>query len=114
MKKKLLLGTITLLSVLMLAACGATDRQVNVSTEESLSPMSTLQLGKFIDIGDDLSYDSITKVVYLKNYTYYGNYVYVPYYAANGKPYKYNVETNTLEEITEENVKEDVDSEVLE
>ena len=53
----------------------------------------------FIDIGNDLVYDSATRIVYIEEHTYYNYNTYCPYYAPNGLPYKYNAETNTLEEI---------------
>ena len=46
-----------------------------------------------------LNYDTSTGIVYIKNYTHSGNYVYTPYYAPNGLPYRYNSETNMFEEI---------------
>jgi hypothetical protein len=48
-----------------------------------------------------LVYDANTKIVYMANYTYYGNYVYTAYIAENGLPYKYNTQTSSLEEIEE-------------
>lgn len=48
-----------------------------------------------------LWYDTVTQIVYLWNGNI-GNYsatIPSPYYAPNGLPYKYNPETNTLEEI---------------
>ena len=50
----------------------------------------------------DLYYDINTKIVYVifNEYTGSSGYGYMsPYYADNGKPYKYNVEKNCLEEI---------------
>lgn len=44
--------------------------------------------------GDVLKYDTTTGIVYIDGY-----YVFTPYYAPNGLPYKYNPETNELEEI---------------
>lgn len=46
-----------------------------------------------------LNYDTSTGIVYIKNYTHSGNYVYTLYYAPNGLPYRYNSETNMFEEI---------------
>lgn len=50
-----------------------------------------------------LVYDSMTRIVYIENRTYNGYYIYTPYYAPNGLPYKYNIETNAFEEITNQN-----------
>lgn len=33
--------------------------------------------------------DPETGIIYIKNYTYYGNYVYTPYYSKNGKLCRY-------------------------
>lgn len=45
----------------------------------------------------DLVYNKTTHIVYIENFTYAGNYVYTPYYASNGTPYRYNIETGVLE-----------------
>ncbi len=68
----------------------------NVSNSENIS---SNQFGVFVDIGNNLVYDSATRIVYIENYTYAANRVYVPYYAPNGLPYRYNPETNIFEEI---------------
>lgn len=79
-----------------LGGCGSEPVQVNVSNSENLS---SNQFAQFVDIGKDLVYDSATRIVYCEFYTYGGNYGLCPYYAPNGLPYKYNPQTNTLEEI---------------
>ena len=97
MKKKLIATILSCALVLPLLGCGAVEPvQVNVSNGESLS---SHQLGTFTSIGNNLVYDSATRIVYRKNYTSSGYYVYIPYYAPNGLPYRYNPETNTFEEI---------------
>lgn len=53
----------------------------------------------------DLYYDTNTKIVYILFNEGVGNagYGYMsPYYAPNGMPYVYNVQTNSLEEIIKE------------
>lgn len=53
----------------------------------------------------DLYYDTTTKIVYILFNEGAGNagYGYMsPYYAPNGMPYVYNVQTNSLEEIIKE------------
>lgn len=53
----------------------------------------------------NLYYDTNTKIVYILFNEYAGNssYGYMsPYYAPNGMPYVYNVQTNSLEEIVKE------------
>ena len=96
MNKKMicLIGCILAFS---LGSCGSSEPvQVNVSNGENLS---SNRLAQFVDIGYDLVYDSATRIVYIEEYTYHGNMVHCPYYAPNGLPYRYNPETNTLEEI---------------
>ncbi len=97
MKKKLMAIILSCTLALSLVGCGAVEPvQVNVSNSESIS---SNQFGKFVDIGNYLVYDSATRIVYMENPTYCTNCVYVPYYAPNGLPYRYNPETNTFEEI---------------
>lgn len=53
----------------------------------------------------DLYYDTNTKIVYIlfNEWAGYSGYGYMsPYYASNGMPYVYNVQTNSLEEIVRE------------
>ena len=53
----------------------------------------------------DLYYDTNTKIVYIlfNECAGYSGYGYMsPYYAPNGMPYVYNVQTNSLEEIVKE------------
>lgn len=58
----------------------------------------------FEKIGDDLFYDPTTRIVYINNITYgFDASVYAAYYASNGLLYRYNPETNTLEEINLDN-----------
>lgn len=96
MKKILITIIISCFLIFSLTACSEQTVQVNVSNSENIS---SNQFGKFIDIGNNLVYDTATRIVYVENYTYYGNDVYTPYYAPNGLPYRYNPETNTFEEI---------------
>lgn len=103
MKKKILITILFCVFVITLVGCSsetAESVQVNVSNSESIS---SNQFGKFIEIGNNLVYDSATRIVYIDNYTYgYQTYVYTPYYAPNGLPYRYNPEANTFEEIVNE------------
>lgn len=97
MKKKLVAIIFSCILIFSLTACSDSESvQVNVSNGKDIS---TNQLGEFVTIGNSLVCDSVTGVVYIANYTYNGNCVYIPYYAPNGFPYRYNSETNTLEEI---------------
>ena len=92
--KKIIMLMATICLALCLTACTAsgsknyTDR---TNGRFMVVPMQT-----------DLYYDTQTKVVYVIFNEYAGNmgYGYMsPYYADNGRPYKYNVEKNCLEEI---------------
>jgi hypothetical protein len=99
MKRNLLiLLTSTLLFSSTLAGCGSkTVVSVNVENEENLHNTifgeDTLKY-----IGNDLYYDSTTRIVYMCHNNAYGD-SYTAYYAPNGLPYRYNPETNTFEEI---------------
>ena len=85
--------------ILSLTACVEEQPvHVNVSNSENLS---SSQLGVFVTIGNNLVYDTSTRVVYIKNITYHAYVIYTPYYAPNGLPYRYNPETNTFEEISQ-------------
>lgn len=84
----------TLLLATMLSGC-TSPTYINVEGAES-----NIEFKGFVHICESpihLDYDSLTNIVYIKNRTYHGLYVYTPYYAVNGLPYLYNVETNTLE-----------------
>ena len=105
MKKKcLLLGYII---TTILSGCGTILTESNVmyedtpleDNEEKLLNLSEM----FLDIGEidgccnynmNLIYDTTTGIVYIE-----GRNFFTTYYAPNGLPYKYNPETNTLEEI---------------
>ena len=73
-----------------LVGCGTTI-EVNVDNSEELS---SSELVHFIKINNTLTYDEATRIVYMVSI-----YNITPYYAPNGLPYRYNPETNTLEEI---------------
>lgn len=98
MKKKILVILFGCLLTFSMVGCGTT---LNVNVENSNELHSdTLGTQSFVSISDDLFYDEATRIVYIKNITYgFGCSVYTAYYAPNGFPYKYNPETNTLEEI---------------
>lgn len=66
--------------------------------QETESP--AIGLDTFKNIEDQLYYDTNTKIVYFYNGPYAArHYPPTPYYASNGFPYRYNSETNSLEEI---------------
>lgn len=98
MKKKLLACLVACTLLLSLTGCTSDPVQVNVSNDENIA---SNQFGEFRHIGDDLVYDTATRIVYIENYAYPMNDVYTPYYAPNGLPYKYDPETSTFEEINQ-------------
>lgn len=96
MNKRLFAVILICIVLLVLVGCDKSEPiQINVSNGEELY---SNQFGEFIEINKVLSYDSATRIVYIFNKNNYGS-SYTPYYATNGLPYKYNPETNTLEEI---------------
>ena len=97
MKRILIIAATLLFSSIGLMGCTKTTLNVNMEGE-----VTNAQSSGFVKICDDpipLSYDPMTRIVYIRSYTYYDHYVYTPYYAPNGLPYRYNPETNTFEEI---------------
>ena len=99
MKKKLLICLIILTFLLV----GCRPQPININVENG-SELNNAVIGKesLVEIGDKVWYDSTTRIVY-----WWNGCVGVannattpsPYYAPNGLPYRYNPETNTLEEI---------------
>ena len=96
--------SVILICVIMfsLIACGE-ERIIAVNVENPETMQNGI-IGKdaMIEIGSGLYYDSNTRIVYWWNGEL--NIAYCattpsPYYAPNGFPYRYNPETNTLEEI---------------
>ena len=82
-----------------------TGHKINKEIENEIKSEYNLEIEKeaMVELGNGLCYDSSTMIVYLWNGYWVGDYAATPtpYYAANGLPYRYNVETNTLEEIKE-------------
>lgn len=77
-----------LFSISYYSACASTDTE----------PKENIDAFKKIE--DQLYYDTNTKIVYFYNGPYAArHYPPTPYYASNGFPYRYNPETNSLEEI---------------
>ena len=96
MKKKVVIGLLAL-SALM-CGCGAEDVYVNVENQNTLNN-NVLGYNALEKIGNGLYYDKSTRIVYLY-YDFIEESCVSAYYAPNGLPYKYNPETNTLEEIS--------------
>ena len=82
-----------------------TGYKINKEIKNEIKSEYNLEIEKeaMVELGNGLCYDSSTMIVYLWNGYWVGDYAATPtpYYAANGLPYRYNVETNTLEEIKE-------------
>lgn len=98
MRNKIIALILTVFLVFCLAGCKATCvgfKNYTTRTNGRLQPTMM----------QDLYYDTNTKIVYILFNEYTGNsgYGYMsPYYAPNGMPYVYNVQTNSLEEIVKE------------
>lgn len=87
---------------LLLTGCEKSEPiYANVSEKSELSG-NTFGASNLIEIGNFLYYDSTTRIVYFWNGEYMCRDFSIapsPYYAPNGKPYRYNPETNTFEQI---------------
>ncbi len=98
MRNKIITLILTVFLVFCLAGCGGTfegSKDYTASTNSRLQPTMM----------QDLYYDTNTKIVYIlfNECAGYSGYGYMsPYYAPNGMPYVYNVQTNSLEEIVRE------------
>lgn len=97
MKKRIIGILASCIVAFSLTGCGDT-LNANVENSDTLNS-NILGQESFVVIGSGLYYDSATRIVYMRNYTYCANYVYTAYYAPNGLPYRYNPESNTFEEI---------------
>lgn len=85
----------------------STESNQNVTNTESeqanqadQNTFSSYSASSFEKIAGDIYYNEMTKIVFIKQLTYGVCYIYTPYPAPNGLPYRYNVDTNTLEEIS--------------
>ena len=98
MRNKIIVLILTVVLVFCLAGCSGTDagsKDYTTRTNGRLQPT----------IMQDLYYDTNTKIVYIlfNEYAGYSGYGYMsPYYASNGMPYVYNLQTNSIEEIVTE------------
>lgn len=96
---------VVLSCLIVLSLVGCTDGETVSVKVENDETLSNTVFGKsaMVKIGDQLYYDSTTRIVYWwnggLNMGYYSSTTPSPYYAPNGLPYKYNPETNTFEEI---------------
>lgn len=90
MIKKILIICLSFMLIFGLTACGE-------DTESYGTIGTSLVLFKEIP-NSALVYDMTTNIVYFSDKNSYGD-SHCPYYAANGLPYRYNIELNTLEMI---------------
>ena len=98
MRNKSIALMITVVIVLFLSGCSGTfegSKDYTKCTGGRIQPTMM----------QDLYYDTNTKIVYIlfNECAGYSGYGYMsPYYASNGLPYVYNIQTNSLEEIVKE------------
>lgn len=96
MKEKVVLFIVCLF-MFVLVGCGV---QVNANVENNTETVyTTVGVGSLEEIGNGLWYDKLTNIVYwwngVLNYSDYAT-TPSPYYAPNGRPYRYNPNTNTF------------------
>ena len=98
MRNKIIALILTVVLVLCLSGCSGTLEGSKDYTERTGGRLQPTMM-------QDLYYDTNTKIVYIlfNEHSGYSGYGYMsPYYAPNGMPYVYNVETNSIEEIVTE------------
>ena len=98
MRNKIIVLILTVVLVLCLSGCGGTFEGSKDYTKRTGGRLQPTMM-------QDLQYDTNTKIVYIlfNEGARYSGYGYMsPYYAPNGMPYVYNVQTNSLEEIVKE------------
>ena len=97
-RNKIIVLILTVFLVFCLAGCSGTDSGSKDYTKRTGGRLQPTMM-------QDLYYDTNTKIVYIlfNECAGYSGYGYMsPYYAPNGMPYVYNVQTNSLEEIVKE------------
>lgn len=98
MRNKIVVLILTVFLVFCLAGCSATFKGSKDYTKRTSGRLQPTMM-------QDLYYDTNTKIVYIlfNECAGYSGYGYMsPYYAPNGMPYVYNIQTNSLEEIVRE------------
>lgn len=100
--KKILMTVLICILLLLCISC-SDDKVTTINVEDITNSLQNNIVGKeaLKAINDSLYYDTTTGVVYWWNGYYSSQWAIVPspYYSPNGLMYKYNPETNTLEEI---------------
>ena len=97
MRNKIIALILIVVLVLCLSGCGTSEGSKDYTKRTGGRLQPTMM--------QDLYYDTNTKIVYILFNECTGNsgYGYMsPYYAPNGIPYVYNIQTNSLEEIVRE------------
>lgn len=90
MRKKLFIAMINCIVMLSLIGCDTSRSTISVSNNKDMVHDTFFN---FKNIGSTcFVYDPTTRIVYM-------DFTYIPYYASNGLPYRYDPETNTFEEI---------------
>lgn len=101
MKRNILILLMVVAFLPFVSGCKREVVTVNMGTEDNETVSKEVGTDALILIGGDLYYDPMTKIVYFWNGHDDTNWATMPspYYAPNGLPYKYDVETNGFEEI---------------
>lgn len=85
---------VMMMCILFLTGC-TSENVENESIESMNVENESIELVTF-----DLVADSRTKIIYIKNYTYAGHRIYIPYYSENGKLCKFV--DNKIVEVNED------------
>lgn len=104
MKRNILVVLMIAMFLPFVSGCEREVVTVNMDTDGNETVSKEAGTDALIFIGGGLYYDPMTKIIYLWNGVSGGERATMPspYYAPNGLPYKYDVESNSFEEIKEE------------
>ena len=104
MKRNILVVLMIAMFLPFVSGCEREVVTVNMGTDDNETVSKEAGTDALIRIGGDLYYDPMTKIVYFWNGCSGGHFATMPspYYAPNGLPYKYDVESNSFEEIKED------------
>lgn len=84
--KKIVLIIMSILITVSMLGCGgypSDDRTETIENDgRSIYSVDIL-------MGENMIYDANTRIVYISQYTYNGNYIYTLYLSENGFPYRY-------------------------
>ena len=104
MERNILVALMIAMFLPFVSGCEREVVTVNMGTDGNETVSKEAGTDALICIGGKLYYDPMTTIVYFWNGSSGCDYATMPspYYAPNGLPYKYDVETNSFEEIKEE------------